>query len=112
MRRGDNMVQLWGIAGHETDFAFVLDQLFYNSRNAHLSIWPSSYPTEELVDDISVFRPLELFNECNKFKYRLVSMADRSPLSVGEKQMAQELRNIGNVRRTPDPSQPHRKFLS
>ncbi|KAK6814427.1 hypothetical protein RU639_009537 [Aspergillus parasiticus] len=64
--------QLWEEAGHESSFISTMDELFYNSRTSQHAIWPFEYPSEAALDDISVFRPLELTNECKKLKYRLL----------------------------------------
>ncbi|KAL6228667.1 major facilitator superfamily domain-containing protein [Aspergillus navahoensis] len=87
---------LWQEAGYESHFSSVLDQIFQASRNTGLAIWQSDYPTEELVDDISVFRPLELFNECNKVKSRLLLRKQRSLTPEDAERLAQELASIGN----------------
>ncbi|KAL6228607.1 hypothetical protein BDW75DRAFT_246556 [Aspergillus navahoensis] len=87
---------LWEEAGYESHFSSVLDQLFQASRNAGLAIWQSDYPTEELVDDVSVFRPLELFNECNKVKSRLLLRKQRSLTPENAERLAQELASIGS----------------
>jgi hypothetical protein len=88
---------IWDEAGYNVQFALVLDQLFQGSRNAHLVVWQSEYPTEEIMDDISVFRPLELFNECNKVKARVLFRKQQllAPADAGN--LTVELARIGNV---------------
>ncbi|KAL6229059.1 hypothetical protein BDW75DRAFT_246081 [Aspergillus navahoensis] len=88
---------IWDEAGYNVQFALVLDQLFQGSRNAHLAVWQSEYPTEEIVDDVSVFRPLELFNECNKVKARVLFRKQQSLAPADAGNLAVELARIGNV---------------
>jgi hypothetical protein len=90
-------LHIWEEAGYDSHFSLVLDQLFQGSRNAPLAIWQAEYPTDELVDDASVFRPLELFNECNKVKSRLLLGKQESVAPEDAGQIAQELADIGTV---------------
>ncbi|RAO68529.1 uncharacterized protein BHQ10_004541 [Talaromyces amestolkiae] len=94
IHQGQAVPSLWERAGHESQLPSILDKLFYASRNVHLSIWQSGYPTQELVDDFSVFRPLELFNECNKFKLLIRDQQLQS--AVDADKLAMELADIGN----------------
>ncbi|KAE8383162.1 hypothetical protein BDV26DRAFT_181144 [Aspergillus bertholletiae] len=90
--------QLWEDAGHESSFLSTMDQLFYSSRTLQHAIWPLKYPAEASLDDISVFRPLELTNECKKLKYRLLLMSQGTPEMSEEDLMdglEQDLCDIG-----------------
>lgn len=100
IHQGQAVPSLWERAGHESQLPSILDKLFYASRNVHLSIWQSGYPTQELVDDFSVFRPLELFNECNKFKLLIRDQQLQS--AVDADKLAMELADIGNVSTSDD----------
>lgn len=77
-----------------------MDELFYNTRTSQHAIWPFEYPTEASLDDISVFRPLELTNECKKLKYKLLRMPQRiqvKPESDLLDYLEQDLHGIGKV---------------
>ncbi|KAJ6441353.1 hypothetical protein O9K51_04901 [Purpureocillium lavendulum] len=67
-----SLARLWHEAGHGMSFVSVMDQLFHGSRGGLRNMWMPAYPTEELIDDISVSRPLQFYHECNMLKGRLL----------------------------------------
>jgi hypothetical protein len=89
----------------DTDFdnlaGIDMDQVFRETRNAHSTLWGQDYPAEEIVDDMSVFRPLELYHECNKFKCKMIRVFRESKPFIGppvsHQALHDELEYIGKV---------------
>ncbi|KAJ5653415.1 hypothetical protein N7490_000418 [Penicillium lividum] len=78
-----------------------MDKVFRETRNVHSTLWGQEYPAEEIVDDMSVFRPLELYHECNKFKSKMIRVFRESNSltnhPVSHKALYDELEQIGKV---------------
>ena len=75
-----------------------MEQLFQGTRGVLGTMWASEYPTEELIDDISVSRPLQFYHECNMLKGKLlleIYSGSRAPQPGDPWQ--QELQYIGRV---------------
>ncbi|GJN71494.1 hypothetical protein PLICBS_005559 [Purpureocillium lilacinum] len=73
-----------------------MDQLFHNTRDALRNMWMPGYPTEELVDDISVSRPLQFYHECCLLKGKLlVAQHDQSNGAGDGTTWQRELDQIG-----------------
>ncbi|UNI17480.1 hypothetical protein JDV02_003821 [Purpureocillium takamizusanense] len=92
----DSLPRLWREAGHKTSCVAVMDQLFHNTRDALRNMWTPGYPTEELVDDISVSRPLQFYHECCVLKTKLLlAQHDQSAGAGDEAAWQRELDQIG-----------------
>ena len=76
-RLDSHAIHLWEEAGHEIPLETAWRALFHLGRQTHRLIWSTEYPVAELMDDISVYRPLEMLTECNIVKCRLIRIAHR-----------------------------------
>lgn len=93
-----SLPRLWREAGHKESCVSVMDQLFHNTRDALRNMWMPGYPTEELVDDISVSRPLQFYHECCLLKGKLlVAQHDQSNGAGDGTTWQRELDQIGKV---------------
>ncbi|GMF78226.1 unnamed protein product [Aspergillus oryzae] len=73
--KAHDLVPRLGEPGQRVRLPVLTQQLLlFVIRTSQHAIWPFEYPSEAALDDISVFRPLELTNECKKLKYRLLLM--------------------------------------
>jgi hypothetical protein len=84
--------------------ALDMDQVFRETRNVHSTLWGQEYPADEIIDDMSVFRPLELYHECNKFKSKMLRVFQEAKSSINDsvshEALHNELEQIGKVRST------------
>ncbi|GJN82630.1 hypothetical protein PLIIFM63780_006173 [Purpureocillium lilacinum] len=93
-----SLPRLWREAGHKESCVSVMDQLFHNTRDALRNMWMPGYPTEELVDDISVSRPLQFYHECCLLKGKLlVAQHDQSNGAGDGTTWQRELDQIGKI---------------
>ncbi|KAF3401945.1 hypothetical protein F1880_009953 [Penicillium rolfsii] len=91
----------WEDANFEKLAGIDMDQVFRETRNAHSILWGQDYPAEEIIDDMSVFRPLELYHECNKFKCKMIRVLRVSTPFIGppvsHQALRDELEYIGKI---------------
>lgn len=106
----DFTLDFWEDTGFDDLARLDMDQVFRETRNVHSTLWGQEYPAEEIVDDMSVFRPLELYHECNKFKSKMIRVfrESRSFINdpVSHKALHDELEQIGKVRPTDFDTPP------
>ncbi|KAJ5710610.1 hypothetical protein N7488_004766 [Penicillium malachiteum] len=95
----DFTLEVWEDTGFDDLAGLDMDQVFRETRNVHSTIWGQEYPAEEIVDDMSVYRPLALYHECNKFKSKMIRVFQGSKSfidhPISHKALHDELEQIG-----------------
>ncbi|KAJ5949899.1 hypothetical protein N7454_001483 [Penicillium verhagenii] len=97
----DFTLEVWEDTGFHDLAGLDMDQVFRETRNVHSTLWGQEYPAEEIVDDMSVLRPLELYHECNKFKSKMIRVFQGSKSftdhPISHKALHDELEQIGKA---------------